>query len=107
MTIRIYLFCTYSATSNILISEIISKTVSEKNMDLSPAKRFDHRVKMNVKDINEKKDGVRNSVEYKVQEAIGKSKQPMGLFSGGRMSNLSSTITKEDQDVARKRGDQL
>ena len=76
-------------------------------MDLSPAKRFDHRVKMNVKDINEKKDGARNSVEYKVQEAIGKPKQPMGLFSGGRMSNLSSTITKEDQDVARKRGDLL
>ena len=76
-------------------------------MDLSPAKRFDHRVKKNVKDNHEKKDEASKSVEYKVQEAIGKSKQPMGLFSGGRMSNLSSTITKEDQDVARKRGDLL
>ena len=79
-------------------------------MDLSPDKRFDHRVKKNVKDNLEKKDEARNlkkSFESKVQEVTGKPNQPMGLFSGGRMSNLSFTITKEDQDVARKRGDLL
>ena len=76
-------------------------------MDLSPGKRFDHSVKKNVKANHEKKDEARKSLELKVQEFSGKQKQPMGLFSGGRMSNLSSTITKEDQEAARKRGDLL
>lgn len=80
-------------------------------MDLSPDKRFDHRVtltsKKNVKDTHEKKDEAEKSVQSKVHEVFGKPKQPMGLFSGGRMSNMSSTITMEDQEVARKRGDLL
>lgn len=32
-------------------------------------------------------------------------KQPNGLFSGGRVSNLSSTVTEGEQEAARRRGD--
>ncbi len=78
-------------------------------MDLSPDKRFAHRVIVNkkLKDIHEKKDEARASVEYNVQVVNRRQIPPEGLFSGGRVSNLSSIVAEDDQEVARKRGDLL
>ena len=80
-----------------------------KIMDLSPDKRFANRLLVNkkLKDINEKKDGARKSIDYNVQEVNRRQIPPEGLFSGGRVSNLSSIVTEDDQEVARKRGDLL
>ena len=78
-------------------------------MDLSPDKRFAPLVTVDkkMKEIREKRDEARISAGSNVQEVLGKLKGPNGLFSAGRVSNLSSTVTAENQEVARKRGDLL
>ena len=78
-------------------------------MDFSPDKRFAHLVTVDkkMKEIREKGDEARKSAESNIYEVFGKQKGPKGLFSAGRVSNLSSTLTLENQEVARKRGDLL
>ena len=80
-------------------------------MDLSPEKRFGNRksstVEKKFKESLKEKLEAATSVESNVREEFGKQNLPKGLFSGGRVSNLSSTVTKEDQDAARRRGDLL